>query len=303
MYNEADSVDAFMARLIPAMEKLEMEWEVICVDDGSRDETLEKLIAHRGKDPSIKILSLSRNFGKEIALTAGLDAACGDAVVPIDADLQDPPEVIAELAAKWREGFDVVLATRRARRGETLLKTATASLFYRVYNRLSDTPMPADTGDFRLMDRRVVLALQECREAGRFMKGLFSWVGFRQTAVIYDRDPRHGSRTSWSYCKLWKFALGGLISHGGALVRMWTYIGALAVLAALFGGVSMAIYNIAHPGAEMEPWLWALPGMLFLSGLQMAAIGMLGEYVSRILREVQRRPLYVVREKFGIKDV
>ena len=229
-YNEAASIDALFERLEGVLDELRaadgtLDYEIVCVNDGSRDDTLARLVAHHGRNPRIKVIGFARNFGKEVALTAGIDHAIGDAVIPIDADLQDPPELIGELVARWRDGHDVVYATRRTRAGETMLKKATAHTFYRVIDAMSEVAIPPNTGDFRLMDRRVVEALRHLPERNRFMKGLFAWVGFRQTAVLYDREPRYGGRTTWNYWRLWNFALDGLTGFTTWPLKIWSYVG------------------------------------------------------------------------------
>jgi glycosyltransferase involved in cell wall biosynthesis len=212
LYCEESNLTPLFDRLETVLEPLPLAYEIVCVDDGSRDGTLLGLIDHHHRNPAIQVVALSRNFGKELALTAGLDYARGQAVIPIDADLQDPPELIARLIDKWQEGYDVVYARRRSRRGETWLKRFTANAFYRVIGRMSEVPIPADTGDFRLLDRRVVDALKHLPERTRFMKGLFAWVGFKQTYIIYDRAERYSGKTSWNYWRLWNFALDGITS-------------------------------------------------------------------------------------------
>ncbi len=298
-HDEAPVLDLFFARLTPVLEGLGLEWEVVAVDDGSRDATVAGLLRHRARDPRIKFLSLSRNFGKELALTAGLDAATGDVVVPIDMDLQDPPELIAAFLHRWEEGFDVAYGVRVDRSSDTALKRATARGFYRLFNRVSDVAMPADAGDFRLMDRRVVEALRALPERNRFNKGLFAWVGFRQAAVPYRREVRAAGTSSWRWWRLWNFALDGIVAFSSAPIRIWTYVGALLGLAAIaLAGVVVArtvIYGRDTPGyASLAVFV------LFGSGVQMLAIGMLGEYVARIYHEVKRRPLYLVAAAEGV---
>ncbi len=212
LHNEAANLDQLFARLLPVLDWLNLTYEVVCVDDGSTDSSVARLLEFRERIPAIKLVSLSRNFGKDVALSAGFDYTRGAAVVPIDADLQDPPELIEQMIARWRDGFDVVYATRRRRQGESLAKRATANYFYRIFDRITDIPIPHDTGDFRLLDRRVVDVLVRLPERTRFMKGLFAWVGFRQTALVYDREPRHAGETKWSYWRLWNFAIDAVTS-------------------------------------------------------------------------------------------
>jgi polyisoprenyl-phosphate glycosyltransferase len=253
------------------------------------------MCALRANDPRVSLLKLSRNFGKELALTAGIDATDADAVVVIDADLQDPPELIPRFVQLWREGCDVVYGTRSTRAGETRLKKFTSHAFYRVMNRLSATPLPRDTGDFRLMSRRAVDALKQLRERQRFMKGLFSWVGFRQQPVVYDRDPRFAGHSKFNYWRLWNFALEGITSFSGAPLKIATYLGVLtALLAFLFGVAVLAKALLFGDPVPGYPSLMVV--ILFLGGVQLMALGLIGEYLGRLYMEVKQRPLYLVDE-------
>ena len=299
-HDEAPMLDLFFARIRPVLEGLGCDWEIVAVDDGSRDATVAGLMRHRARDPRVKLLVLSRNFGKELALTAGLDAATGDLVVPIDMDLQDPPELIASFLDRWEEGFDVAYGVRADRSTDTAFKRATARGFYRLFNRVSDVAMPADAGDFRLMDRRVVDALRAMPERNRFNKGLFAWVGFRQAAVPYAREARAAGTSSWRWWRLWNFALDGFVAFSSAPIRVWTYVGALFGVAAiaLAGWIVLRtlVLGVTTPGyASLAVFV------LFGSGVQMLAIGMLGEYVARIYHEVKRRPLYLVAAAEGVE--
>ena len=292
-FNEAEGLDQFHARLRAVMDGLGAAWEVVYVNDGSADATLARVEALRAADGRVALVNLSRNFGKEIALTAGLDHATGEAVVVIDADLQDPPEVIPALVAAWRSGFDMVYAQRRVREGETWLKRATADGFYRVMQRVGGVRLPRDAGDFRLMSRRAVDALLRLREQHRFMKGLFAWVGFPSVAVLYDRAPRHAGTSSWSYWRLWNLALEGITGFTVVPLKVATYLGlAVAVFAALFGGqlvVRTLLFGNPVPG---YPSLMAV--VLFLGGAQLMTLGVIGEYLGRVFNETKRRPLYLV---------
>jgi glycosyltransferase involved in cell wall biosynthesis len=300
MYNEAENVAAFYTRAVGVLESSGQPFEIVVVNDGSKDDTLERLVELHRRDPRVKVVNLSRNFGKEIALSAGLDVASGDAVIPIDADLQDPPELIVEMVARWREGWDVVYAQRTSRSGESWLKRATSFAFYRVMRRLTRIDIPRDTGDFRLMDRRVVTALRELREHHRFMKGLFAWVGFRQLALPYARDPRHAGRTTWNYLRLWNFAIEGITSFSFVPLQVASYVGGLvALLSFLYGGYFVARTLLFGPDVPGYPSLLVI--MLFLGGVQLLTLGVLGEYVGRIYAETKRRPLYVVRETLGLE--
>src|SRR5580698_1581547 len=250
--NEAAGIEEFFAQLLPVLERLATSWEVICVDDGSTDSTLDLLLEFHRRIPAIKVLSLSRNFGKDVALSAGFDFARGAAVIPIDADLQDPPELIMPMVAKWREGFDVVFATRARRNGDSWLKRITGRYFYEIFDRITDVPIPHDTGDYRLIDRRVVDVLVRLPERTRFMKGLFAWVGFKQAAVTFDRSPRHSGKTKWSYWRLWNFALDAITSFSSLPLKIWSYLGlaisVFAFLYAIFLAARTIIQGIALPG-------------------------------------------------------
>ena len=253
-YNEGESLRDFHARLAAVLDRLDMDGEVLYVDDGSRDDTYAVMCSLREADPRVATLKLSRNFGKELALTAGLDSADADAVVIIDADLQDPPELIPVFVQHWREGYDVVYGTRSTRAGETALKKFTSAAFYRVMERLSATPVPRDTGDFRLMSRRALDALKQLRERQRFMKGLFTWVGYRQKAVVYERDPRFAGTSKFNYWRLWNFALEGITSFSGAPLKVATYVGlATALLSFVFGhrGARQGV-AVRRPGARLS---------------------------------------------------
>lgn len=300
MYNEEDNVGEFYAQVKAVLERMGEPWEIVCVNDGSRDTTLALLVALHQVDARVKVVNFSRNFGKEIALTAGLDHALGQAVIPIDADLQDPPELIADLVAKWREGYDVVNATRRSRQGESWLKSITAKVFYSVLKNMADIPIPRNTGDFRLLARPAVDALKRLPERTRFMKGLFAWVGFKQATVLYDRHPRHAGKTKWNYWRLWNFAIDGIVSFSTVPLKVWSYFGlgvaVLAFLYALFLAVRTMLYGIDVPG-----YASLMVVVLFLGGIQLITLGVLGEYLGRIYDETKCRPLYIVRDYFGIE--
>ena len=296
-YNESAGLRAFHARLAAVFEQLDLACSVLYVDDGSRDDTWQVMESLRAQDTRIATLKLSRNFGKELALTAGLDHADADAdaVVVIDADLQDPPELIPQFVARWREGYDVVYGTRSTRAGESQLKKATAAAFYRVMERLSHTPVPRDTGDYRLMSRRALDALKQLRERQRFMKGLFTWVGFRQTAIIYDRDARFAGSSKFNYWRLWNFALEGITSFSTAPLKVATYMGVLtALLAFVFGLFVFGKALLFGDAVRGYPTL--MVAVLFLGGVQLMALGLIGEYLGRLYMEVKQRPLYLIDE-------
>jgi glycosyltransferase involved in cell wall biosynthesis len=292
-HNEEDSLPECYRRLVGVLDALDVDFELIFVNDGSQDRTLEILRELRLDDMRIAIVDLSRNFGKEIALSAGLDIAEGDAVVVIDADLQDPPELIPAFVAEWRNGYDVVYGQRTERRGESWLKRLTAFAFYRVMQRMGRVTMPADTGDYRLLSRRAVLALRQFREHHRFMKGLFSWIGYAQKAVPLQRDPRFAGSTSWNYWRLWNFALEGITSFTTVPLRLSTYVGLLTALGAFAYGTYILLRTLLF-GNPVPGYPSLAVIVLFLGGLQLTAIGVLGEYVGRVFNETKRRPLYFV---------
>ena len=293
VYNEQEVLPELHRRLTSVMRSLRCSWEIVYVNDGSSDRSAEKLLELRMSDDKVALVNLSRNFGKEIAVTAGLDFVRGRAAIVIDADLQDPPEIIALLVDKWRDGYDMVYATRRERKGETWLKRTTAALFYRVIANLGDTKIPENTGDFRLISRRCIDALRKCRERRRFMKGLFAWVGFKSTSVVYDRDPRFAGTTKWNYWKLWNFAIEGITSFTTAPLKVATYFGLATAIVAL----SYAVFVVCRTlliGRDVPGYASLMVAILFLSGVQLIALGVVGEYVSRIFVESKGRPLYLI---------
>ncbi len=294
-YNEGAGVELYVERMLQLRADLpDYEIELVCVDDGSRDDTLQRLIAASRAHPGMRVVELSRNFGKEAALTAGIDAATGDAVIPIDADLQDPPELIPEMLARWRAGAEVVLARRADRSTDSYLKRTSAAMFYRVHNRLSKVRIPENVGDFRLMDRCVVEALRQLPERQRFMKGLFAWVGFRTEVLEYVRPERAHGETKFSGFKLWELALEGITSFSTAPLKIWTYVGAtgaaLSVVYALYIVLRTLIMGVDVPG-----YASLLVAVLFVGSLQLLSIGLLGEYIGRIYLESKQRPVYLVR--------
>ena len=301
IHNEASNLETFFTRLLRTLGDLGLTYEIICIDDGSNDASLPLLTEHRRQNPAIKIVSLSRNFGKDAALSAGLDYARGAAVIPIDADLQDPPEIIPQLVAKWHEGFEVVNATRLKREGESRVKTTTAMLFYRIFAKVTDTPIPLDTGDFRLLDRRVVDVLVRLPERTRFMKGLFAWVGFHQATVVYNRDPRHSGDTKWGYAKLWNFAIDGVVSFSSLPLKVWSYLGFATSLFAFFYAIFLAVFKLSR-GIDVPGYASLMVAVLFLGGVQLITLGIVGEYLGRIYNEVKGRPIYVVGETFGLDE-
>lgn len=293
-YNEGSGLRVFHQRLTAVLDTLALQCSVLYVDDGSSDDTYAVMTELRA-DPRVATLRLSRNFGKELALTAGLDHADADAVVVIDADLQDPPELIPTLVQHWQEGYDVVFATRASRAGETGFKKFTSSAFYRVMESLSQTPIPRDTGDYRLISRRALAALGRLRERQRFMKGLFTWVGFRQKSVIYNRDPRYSGESKWNYWKLWNFAIDGITSFSSAPLKVATYAGLLTSLIAFGFGLLVLGKAILH-GDPVAGYPSLMVAILLLGGVQLMALGVIGEYLGRLYNESKQRPLYLIDE-------
>jgi glycosyltransferase involved in cell wall biosynthesis len=291
-FNEAEGLVTFHQRLVAAMEPLGA-WEAIYVNDGSNDATPETIEFLRRDDPRVALISLSRNFGKEIATTAGLDHATGEAVIVIDADLQDPPEVIPDLVAAWRQGFDMVSARRRARDGDSTLKRLTARLFYRLMRHAGRVRLPENTGDFRLMSRRVVEAVCKLREQHRFMKGLFAWVGYPTTTVLYDRGARDAGRSKWSYWKLWNLALEGITSFTVMPLKIATYLGLVVALLSVAYGAQVIVKTLLF-GNPVAGYPSLMTVMLFLGGIQLMTLGVIGEYLGRIFNETKHRPLYLV---------
>lgn len=295
-YNEQVVLPEFHRRTMAALRPLAVTFEIIYVDDGSSDGTMTVLRSLYDADPeNVVVVALSRNFGKEAAMTAGFAHARGDAIVVIDSDLQDPPELIGKLLEYWRAGYDVVYARRKRRLGETLLKRLTSHYFYRVIRSVSRVRIPHDTGDFRLLSRRALDALLTLREQHRFMKGLFSWIGFRQQAVEYERDPRFAGETKWNYWKLWNYALEGITSFTIAPLKVAMYVGSVvAMISILYAGV--VVYKTVIYGNDVRGYPSLMVAILFLGGVQLLSIGVLGEYLGRTFNETKGRPLYFVGE-------
>jgi polyisoprenyl-phosphate glycosyltransferase len=301
VYNEEHTLPLLLQRLYAVLGGLGQPWELLFVDDGSRDGSLELLREAQAQHAEIRVVELSRNFGKEVAVSAGLDHARGRAVIVMDADLQDPPELIPELLDKWREGYDAVYATRQARHGEGWLKRGSAALFYYLLSKTSDIPIPRNTGDFRLMDRVVVESLRQLPEHSRFMKGLFAWVGFRQTALHFDRPARAQGRTKWNFAGLLRLSLDGLTSFSTLPLKFAGYLGMLVSLAA-FAYSLFLIARVMFLGIDVPGYASLMVVVLFLGGLQLFTLGVIGEYLGRVFIEVKRRPLYVVRKLHGFDE-
>lgn len=300
-FNEEGVLAETHRRLMATLTEIALPFELIYVDDGSRDQTLALLAGIQQSDQRVRVVALSRNFGHQLAITAGLNHSRGRAVVLIDADLQDPPEVIREMIARWREGYEVVYGTRLRREGETVFKTKTAEWFYRLINRISEIPIPLDTGDFRLLDRKAVDALTSMPERDRFVRGMVSWVGFRQVAVPYDRAPRHAGVSKYSLFRMVRFALDGILSFSIVPLRLATFLGLAATFGSLIGAAA-AIILVLVTAFRPGPWLAVLLTGLFIGGVQLICLGIVGEYLGRIYGESKHRPLYVVRETRGFDD-
>ena len=294
-YNESSGLDKFYSRLISSTKGLDLELEVIYVNDGSQDDTLELMCKQRSNDPRITIIDLSRNFGKEIALTAGLDHALGDAVVVIDTDLQDPPELIPVLVDKWFDGNDVVNAKRLKRKGESWFKKMTSYMYYRFLYQLSDIKIPKDTGDFRLLSRDALDALLKLREKHRYMKGLFAWVGFSQIEISYERDKRYAGDTKWSFWGLVNLAFEGLTSFSVLPLRLASMVGVLSAFIALVFGSLIIIKKFLY-GDPVAGYASLVVLITFIGGIQLLALGVIGEYLGRVFNETKNRPLYLVKD-------
>ncbi len=298
-FNEAQGLNALFERLESVLVQLPgFDYEIICIDDGSLDDTLEKLCQHASRNRNIVVLELSRNFGKEAALTAGIDAARGDAVIPLDADLQHPPEYIVEMVQQWQKGYDVVLARRVSRDTDHPIQQYITNKFYRLHNRISECFIPRDVGDFRLMDRKVVDALKKLPERRRFMKGLFAWVGFKQTTIDFMVEPRKTGKTTFNPRRLWLLALEGITSFSTVPLAIWAYAGFTVAILSLIYGCWIIVKTLAF-GIDVPGYASLLTAILFLGGIQLMGIGVLGEYIGRIYSESKQRPIYIIRQRYG----
>lgn len=296
MYNESDSIALFLDTLVPVLTPLADDFEIVCINDGSTDDTLEVLRDRQAECPQLRVINLSRNFGKEAALTAGLDRARGDVVIPIDADLQDPPELIPKMLEKHHEGFDVVLARRMDRSSDTFLKRVTAGGFYRLLDVISDVSIPRDVGDFRLLSRRVLNELMNLPENQRFMKGMFAWVGFNTAYIDYERPQRASGKSRFNGWKLWNFAVEGITSFSMAPLRIWTYLGVFVAATAFLYGSWIILRTLIY-GIDVPGYASLVTMVLFLGGIQLIGIGIIGEYIGRIYLESKRRPVYVIESE------
>lgn len=308
VHNEVGGITPFLDRARPVLEQVTRpfgpgaSFEILFVNDGSTDATLDELRAARAEDGRIRIVSLSRNFGKDVALAAGLEHAAGLAVIPIDVDLQDPPEVIPQMVERWLAGFDVVTARRSDRASDSWLKRTTAGGFYRVFNKMADRPILENAGDFRLLSRRVVEVLNRFPERARFMKGLFSWVGFKTCHVDYVRAERETGVTKWRYWKLWNFAIDGITSSSTVPLRIWTYLGGMAAFSAFAYAGFLIVRTIAF-GADVPGYASLMVMVLMFGGLNLLSLGIIGEYLGRTYTEVKGRPLYIIDQTFGFEEV
>ncbi len=301
MYNEEAVLQTLFDALAAVMHECDVDYEIVCVDDGSTDGTRSKLRAWAEQDSRIKAVFLARNFGKEAAMTAALDFAAGDAVIPIDADLQDPPELIKDMIARWREGFDVVYARRISRHSDTAMKRNSAGLFYKIFNHLSEMPIPENVGDYRLMDRRVVEAIRQLPEKDRFMKGLFCWPGFSNTTIEFERKERADGESKFNYWKLWNFALNGITSFSSLPIRMGVYLGLIVSLVAFIYGAVIMLKTLVF-GVQLPGYASTMVVVLFIGGIQLFFLGLMGEYIGRIYKEVKNRPIYIVDQAIGFTE-
>lgn len=298
MYNEEEVIETFFNVMETTLSSIDMNYEIICVDDGSKDNTLALLKEQHAKNPNVKVIALSRNFGKEAAMTAAIDFCSGDAVIPMDADLQDPPEIIADMIREWRNGYEVVFAKRVSRDSDTVLKRNTAGMFYKFFNKISDIKIPENVGDYRLMDRKVVNAIKLLPEKDRFMKGLFCWPGFKSTTVEFSRKNRSQGTTKFNYWKLWNFAISGITSFSTAPIRLGVYLGLSVSAFAFLYGAAIIIKTLIY-GNDAPGYASLMTVVLFVGGIQLFFLGLMGEYIGRIYKEVKNRPIYYTAEQIG----
>lgn len=295
IFNEGATVAAFLGRVKAVFKKYDaIRLEIIFINDGSHDDTLIRILDLQKQFHEIRIVDLSRNFGKEAALTAGLDISSGDVVVPIDVDLQDPPELVLEMIEKWRDGYDVVVAKRINRNVDTWFKRISATWFYRIHNNISKPALPENVGDFRLMDRSVVDSIKSLPESSRFMKGLMAWVGFKTAVVEYKRAERLSGHTKFNNWKLWNLALEGITSFSTSPLRVWTYIGGVVAFTSILFA-TFIIFSVLVRGADVPGYASTMVAVTFLGGLQLMGIGIIGEYLGRTYIESKRRPVYLVK--------
>jgi glycosyltransferase involved in cell wall biosynthesis len=301
MYNEENALELFFSEVDRSLSAAGISYEIICINDGSLDNTLTLLSERARQDRRIKVINLSRNFGKEQALTAGLDYATGQAAIPIDCDLQDPPDVIPVMYHKWKEGYDVVLAKRSCRAADSFFKRTSSALFYRLIAAMSDIHLPANVGDFRLLDRKALDALKRHPERSRFMKGLLASLGFRSATVEYERPARSAGQTKWNFVKLYRLALEGLFSFTSIPLKIWSYLGVLVAMSGFAYGGFLVFHTIAY-GRDVPGYASLMVVLLFMSGLILISLGIIGEYLARIFIEVKGRPIYIVSDTIGFDE-
>jgi len=302
MYNEEDSLKSFFTEIKKVLNSLtKYSYEIVCVDDGSTDKTFSLLNQYAKKDERIKVIKFSRNFGKEYGMMAGLKYCKGRAAIPIDVDLQDPPELIARFVEKWEDGYDMVYGIRKDRQSDTFLKRMTAKMFYKIYNLMTRSPIPYNAGDYRLIDRKVINAILSLKENNIFMKGIFGWTGFKSVGIKYVRQKRVAGDSKWNYWKLWNFALDGITASTTLPLRIWSYLGTILATS----GMAYALYIVIRTiikGIDVPGYASLLVFILVLGGIQMIILGIIGEYIGRIFMEVKNRPLYIVEEKVNIDN-
>lgn len=303
VYFQEKGLHQLHKRLTEVLVKLsDMDYEIILVNDGSTDRSFEIMKSIHDTDPRVKIINFSRNFNQQMAITAGIDNCTGDAVVIIDDDLQDPPEVIPQMVAKWREGYKVVYGQRTSRQGESFFKKITAKIFYRLIMRLSDLPLPLDAGDFRLMDRVVIEALKGMREESRYIRGMVTWVGYSQFALGYERESRFAGTTNYTFKSLIRFALNGMTSFSEKPLLISGYLGFVTTIISLVFLLWILAVKIIHPEYTVQGWTSTIAMIIFFGGIQLISLGIIGQYVGKIYREIKKRPLYIIAEKHGFKD-
>lgn len=300
-HNEADGVHELLRRVSRVLNDINLTYEILCIDDGSTDETYAALLHARELDHRLKLIRMARNFGKEAALTCGLHIAAGKAAITMDSDLQHPPEVIADLVASWKQGNNLVYAIRRNRDTDGPLRRFYSRAFYMIFRTIAEIQMPRGAGDFCLLDRKVIDAVNALPERNRFMKGLVSWVGFKQATVPFDVAPRQGGHTSWSFFRLLRFAFDGISSFSTLPLRIWTWGGAAVSLFALAYGLYLTLRTIIY-GIDVPGYASMMVGILFLGGVQLLSLGVIGEYLARVFTEVKARPIYLVAERVGFQD-
>jgi len=304
VFGEAQVIGEFYRRLKIVIKGIqdELDSEIIFVDDGSQDSTAVLIRSFMAQDRSVKLVRLSRNFGHQLAITAGIDHAHGDGIIIMDGDLQDPPETIVEMLARWRQGYKVVYGIRESRKGEHVLKLATAKVFYRLIRRLSDVELPLDAGDFRLIDREVAEVLRTLREENRYLRGMVSWCGFPQVGVPYQRDRRYAGKTKFSLKRMLRFAIDGILSFSDKPLKLTSYLGFVITAGSFLLGINMIIGKLVHPTQAISGWTSLIVVILFVGGVQLLSLGVMGLYIGRQYKEMKNRPLYVVAEKCGFEE-